>query len=612
MLLFSAHGSRHYSLSSLFDALVRKTHPITEPGTNLKLLYNTVIRHPALRFGVLSWCRIPMTSADEIAKLRSMMEWFLCASSEDHENEASIRQAAEPLASLLDHIEPPALRRRPPVRQNTNAISEAGLNDVLECVTQDIERTWNANPDDPHIPVAAQIVLPGDEFVNGRVFLDILAGLGSFEYRNITLLFGLIRVAVAANSWMRNLLQPAFKGMSEPLRQKIGWIWHRTAFYDDIFFEHLYNRVTHSQLDPTQKARFEAMMENMVGFIVKTSAEMLRAPASGLPHPALTCLPKDEQGNPLCNLSEADWKKKRDLGFGDYVSDMDTTYLGLVMARKWIDYVSTTQIDANAEIVQACEAILEYPWVDIFAEYQIGGPHGKNPPTIDMTRPLDLDGAVCLWFDKPFVKADGRSVREALGNEVCPGHNMDILDAFLVNRDRWHSLEGNHLETVHRLLDFHYRAFVSGNFRNEQSVRFYLPLIYVVYLGRLYDTYLKLSESERSVFDPETKVNTMRKIALTYLCDDIAMHTQNAFDAALSVTALAQLRHDKNNPAPVLQGLHVLQDALGEGPGRHPYKAYEWTMVRHPTRIIVGSETTTSFFVMNAIGEAKHYLFSAL
>ncbi|WP_051261034.1 hypothetical protein [Desulfovibrio inopinatus] len=608
MPLSSVRHTRRLSLHGVFDHVVRSANPAHEPGKNLKLLYNTVIRHPALRFGVLCWCRLKNVSSDEVAGLRAMMKAFLAATPAEHDQEEFVRRTAAPLAALLDQVRPPLLRRRKPVSPNARPVLEAVLDDIIAAVSKDIERTWNSHPDDPHIPVAAQIVLPGDEFIDGAVFLDILTGLGSFEYRNITLLFGLIRVAVASNPWMRNQLQPAFEGMSEPLRQRIGWIWHRTAFYDDIFFEHLYNRLTKSQPDREEAARLVAMMENMIGFIVKTSAELLHTPASHRPHPALTCLPKDDDGKPLCNLSPADWKKKRDLGFGDYVPDMDTTYLGLTMARKWIDYVNTAGISADPELLQACEDILSYPWVEIFSEYQVGGSYGKNPPTISMTRPLEYDGAVCLWFDKPFPQPDGRVVREALGNEVCPGHNMDILDAFLVNRDRWHSLEGENLATVQRLLDFHHRAFVSGNFRIEQAVRFYLPLIYVVYAGRLYETVLQLTDAERSLFDPTGKVEDIRRHALEYLCQDIGKHTQNAFDAALAITALVLLRHDRNQPEPVIHSLHVLCDALGEGPGRHPYKAYEWTMVRHPTRILVGSETTTSFFVLNALVEAKHFL----
>jgi len=60
--------------------------------------------------------------------------------------------------------------------------------------------------------------------------------------------------------------------------------------------------------------------------------------------------------------------------------------------------------------------------------------------------------------------------REVLGNEICPGHNMDILDAVLVNRKQWLALEGENLIFLQRLLDFHYRAFVSGNFRRETAL----------------------------------------------------------------------------------------------------------------------------------------------
>ena len=52
-----------------------------------------------------------------------------------------------------------------------------------------------------------------------------------------------------------------------------------------------------------------------------------------------------------------------------------------------------------------------------------------------------------------------------------------------------------------------------------------------------------------------------------------------------------------------------MSDAVGEGRQGHPYKAYEWNRMRHPTRILIGSEVSTSLFVLRANSEAMHYLF---
>jgi len=58
----------------------------------------------------------------------------------------------------------------------------------------------------------------------------------------------------------------------------------------------------------------------------------------------------------------------------------------------------------------------------------------------------------------------------------------------------------------------------------------------------------------------------------------------------------------------VATALDVLVKALGEGRRGHPYKAYEWNRMRHPTRIVVGSEVATSLFVMNAAVDARRFL----
>ncbi len=447
--------------------------------------------------------------------------------------------------------------------------------------------------------------------MTGERFLEVLTGLGSVEYQNITLLFGLIRCFLLANPRKLALLRRPWKGLSEPLNLPVSWISHRTAFYDVIFFEHLLGRITKSRPGLVEYGRLLAILESLLRFILVTSREWLTAPLSGRRHPAITCLPKDEAGNPLCAMSAKDWKMKKDLGFGDYVPDVDTTFLGLCMARKWLDLVSERKIPADPALLDECRAMLDHPWVEIIGEYQAGGGNASHPPTIRMGNPLDLYGSVNLWWDKPFPQPDGSVVREALGNEVCAGHNMDILETILLNRAQWNSLEGENLAITKRFLEFHHRAFVSGNFKDERSVRFYRPETYVYYAGRMYETFLTLSEEEKALLDPAGQVEEIRAMALTYCKNDLAARTMNPFDAALAVTALVLLRYEPRQDGTIGQALKVLVDRLGEGGRKNPYKAYEWTLVRYPTRIIVGSPVATSLFVLNACVEAEGYLYQA-
>jgi hypothetical protein len=200
-------------------------------------------------------------------------------------------------------------------------------------------------------------------------------------------------------------------------------------------------------------------------------------------------------------------------------------------------------------------------------------------------------------------------MREMLGNEICPGHNMDILNSILLNRRRWSALEGENLEVVRRLLEFHYRSYTSGNFRMESSFIYYLPETYLYYTGRLYDTFLNLDVDERSLLDPSGKIEEIRRIAVEYIKDDMIGATLNVFDAALALSALVLLRYPSRDDGVVATAFKVLAEARGEGRRGHPYKAYEWNRMRHPTRIIVGSEVATSLFVMNAAVDARRFLF---
>lgn len=579
-----------------------------EPGKNLRQLYKKLFCNPFLKYFVLRWCDHPEIAKGSEGPYRQMMESAMSATHENWQSKEWIEQTFAPLAALLDKIDEPQWRIRKPADTKPPRLSPQQAEEVLRASLDDIFRVWDKNPDDPFFPVSAQVLLPGDGVCDGENFMDIMTGLGSHEFQNINLLFGLMRCFLHANPLALKLIRRPWKGIAEPLTLRVSWITHRTAFYDDIFFEQLYNLYILDDCSPEEQKKLEGMMESILHFLIVTSLEWLVSPSSGIRHPAITCLPKDESGNPLCNMKPRDWKAKKDLGFDDYVPDVDTTFLALAMSRKWLDLVRERSIDADPELLAHCEKLLNFPWVEIINEYQVGSGYETNPPTISMTRPLDYYGSVPLWFDKPFEKPGGRIVRETLGNEICPGHNMDILECILLNRKQWNALEGENLKTVQRFLSFHHNAFISGNFREDSAVRFYLPEIYVSYAGRLYDTWLEIPEAEQNVIDPEGKIDQIRNSAIDYCKHDLLGATLNPFDASLAVSTLCLLRYTPHDDGLIQRGIKVLHDHLGEGRFKHPYRAYEWTMVRHPTRIIVGSEVTTSLFAMNAIACWKKLL----
>ncbi len=598
---------RGFNLYQLCDPVIRREPGRTEPGRNFHLVYRSVAGHPLLKNLVLRPCRLAGIGEEEVARLRRMIGSAIRATCEDWRNPQWSDSTFQPLARLLDRIENPPWQIRRPV-QGPAAASGEEVRKVLRRCLRDVFRVWRKDRRDPWLPVAAQVVLSGDDHLDGGSFLEILRGVGSFEYQNITALFALIRCFLMANPGRRRLIRRPYPGISEPMSTPWSWIWHRIAFSDVNFFEHLLVYLQWRGPRSEEASRIIPLLENLLRYCLVTSREWLVTPNLGLRHPAITCLPKDADGRPLCRLSPSAWRRKSQLGFSDYVPDTDTTFLGLAMARKWLDLTAREKLAADPRLLEECARILDHPWVQIIAEYQVGGEYSSNPPTIRITRPLDYQGAVPIWFDKQFVKPDGRVVRETSGNEICPGHNMDILDSILLNRRQWRALEGKNLAFLQRLLEFHHRAFDSGNFRRESAHKYYLPEIYVYYLGRLYQTWLSLEPAEQAALDPEGKVLRMRSIALRYCREEMLARTLNPFDASLAVSALVLLGHEPRDDGLIATGLGAILAALGEGSKGHPFKAYEWNRMRHPTRILVGSPVATSLFVLRACTEALRYL----
>lgn len=596
---------RKYTLYQLCDGPVLGRFPAAAPGASLRKLYRALPGNPFLKNLLLRHCPHPALTPDLAARISRAMEQAMDATPDHWADPAWVLTTFAPVAELMDLTPDRPWSRREPLAPSPDRPSAADLGRVRDAALAHVLSVWDKNRKDPHFPVAAQVVLCGDHLMTGQGLLEVLAGLGSVEYQNITLLFGLVRCFLLANPRMLALVRRPWKGLAEPLGLPLSWIFHRTAFYDVIFFEQLLTLAVKDRPSLQEYGRVLPVLEDLLRFILVTSREWLTAPLSGRRHPAITCLPKDEQGRPLCSMSKRDWKIKQDLGFADYVPDVDTTFLGLSMARKWLDLVQARGLPADPGLLAECRAMLDHPWVEIIGEYQDGGGGACHPPTIRMGNPLDFHGSVCLWWDKPFPQPDGRVVREALGNEVCAGHNMDILETILVNREQWKSLEGDNLAVARRFLGFHHRAFVEGHFRDERSVRFYRPETYVYYAGRMYEAFAALSAEEKALLDPGGQVGDIRRIALEYLRTDLCGRTMNAFDAALAATALSLLRCGPEEEGAMASALGVLVRSLGEGGRKAPYKAYEWTLVRYPSRIIVGSPVATSLFVLNACVEVR-------
>jgi hypothetical protein len=601
--------SKCANLFDICDDVILNEEPKGEIGENLRLLYKKSANYFLLKTFILKGARHPDIKKSDIPLYQNMMREVMQADFSNWDDNDWINKTFKPIADLLDKIKNPIWQIREKEEPSKKSFSEDEIERAISIMMKDIFKTWAADKEDPWFPVAAQVILSGDDHMDGENFLNVLKGLGAFQYKNITMLFYFIRCFIMSNPDKLKRMRKPFKGICEPMYQSVGWIYNRTAYYDVIFAEQLLTRVKKNKISKDEETKILKIIETIMEFIVLKSQEELVTPNNKIKHPTITCLPMDENEKPLCHMKESDWQKKADLGFKDYVPDTDTTFLSLSMCQKWIDLVKEKNYNGNKTLLEECEKFLNHPYVEIINEYQVGSGYSSNPATIQITKPLDYYGAVPIWFDKPFKKDDGRVVRETLGNEICPGHNMDILESILYNRKRWKSLEGENLKTVHRFLEFHYRAFTSGNFKNEASLKYYLPEIYTYYSGRVYEVYLTLSNEEKKIFDPENKFLKIREIAIDYCRNQILGYTANPFDAALAVSALCLLRDEKKNDGVIAKGLEILTNAIGEGRKGHPYKAYEWNRMRHPSRILVGSEISTTLFAMHAFTEAKHYLF---
>ncbi|AMK79213.1 MULTISPECIES: hypothetical protein [Methylomonas] len=601
--------NNYANIYDICDTPVLKERPQAAPGENFKFLYQKSACNWLLKYLILKACRHPQIPMQDVPVYQAAIRAAMQASQMNWRDADWIKQTFKPIADLLDRIDKPQFRQRQPLPLSHALPSQAQLNTVIERCMQDILRTWRRDKNNPYFPVAAQVILSGDDHMNGENFLNVLCGVGSFEYQNAALLSALLRCFISSSSARLKFIRKHYRGIAEKMWLRSCWFTHRTAFYDVNFFEHLLAKVLKTEGTDDELQQILPIMENLLQFCGVTSREWLVTPNKGIKHPAITCLPIGSEAIYACRLSKKDRAIKKDLGFDDFASDTDTTFFTLSIAKKWLDLVEDRNLEVDAKLLEECRSLLDHPWIEIINEYQIGSGYTSNPPTIQITKPLNYQGAIPIWFDKPFPKPDGSVVKNVVGNEICPGHNMDILESIIVNRKQWNALQGENLKTVRRLLDFHYETYRSGNFKQESAFQYYLPEIYVFYAGRVYDAYLTLSEAEKMILDPSGRIDAIRQIALAYCKDDLIAYTLNAFDAALAVSALVLLRHESRDDGLLATALKVITDALGEGVKGHPFLPYEWNKMRHPCRIIVGSDVSTSLFVLNAVVNASFYLY---
>ena len=551
------------SLYEVCDPLLQKYRG---GDPHLGQFYRTALGNPALR---------PLLRRAWLAELRD--EETLCALRHAlvraRDDEAPDWAAiGQPVAALLDTIElshpAPA-----PVAAPGPAPGLAEIERVIGIAGAHLLRAFGSNG---FIPTYAAFNLIGDADLRGRELQMALTGLNSRGYKNSTLLFNLARIFIA-RSPARAVINPPWTGIAEPMWQPMQ-IRHRSAYYDAFFTEALlgFMETGLASADETSAAR--RAIADMVDFCLVTSREDVRGrddrivsvitALAPLPHP---------------RFSRFFSQIKRDLGFGIYVPDCDTTACSFSVA---------TQAGST-------DPILSQPLLDFYAGYQVDG--GANAPlvTVPINDNIDYEGGVVTWIDN-------LAGERPFGNDLDPTLNLDILEVSFRNLSRWKIIETpQRLATVHRIIGFQKRLVLSGAFRLPRSHIYYLPELYCAYFGRCHAAFAALPEAARRAIDPEGSFALIRQRVLGYVEGELIVAEMNPFDAALALIALGHLGASRASFTPAL---HCIMRRLGEGGRQGPFKAYEWNKMKTPTRILVGGPEVTSAFVLMGLALTRRAL----
>jgi hypothetical protein len=549
------------SLYDLCDPLFR--HHDGNP--QLCKFYKTALGNPPLR-ALLG--RTGLWELRDDTRLQRLREALIRARDDASPDWAAI---GRPVAELLDTIEP----RRPTPKPNSAPAPArppglAEIEAVIRRCGAHLLRSFHHNG---FIPGYAAFNLIGDPDIGGRELLMALTGFNSRGYKNSTLLFNLARIFIA-RSPARDLINPPWTGLAEPMWEPVQ-IRHRSAFYDAFFIEALLGFIDSGLASSGEAGAARRAITGMVDFCLVASREEVRAQDNGIVSVVTAIAPL-----PHPRIGRLFVQTKQNLGFEIYVPDCDTTACAFSAAIK----------------AGSTDPILDQPLLDFFAGYQVRS--GANAPrvTVPLNDHIDYEGGVLTWIDS-------LAGERPFGNDLDPTLNLDILEVSLRNLGRWQIIETPHrLETVRRIIGFQKRLVQSGAFTNPRSHLFYLPELYCAYFGRCYAAFVALSPAARRLIDPEGAFDFIRGRVLAYVQDELIVAEMNVFDAALALIALGHLGADATSFTPAL---HCIVSQLGEGGRRGPFKAYEWTKVKTPTRILVGGPELTSAFVLMGLAVAR-------
>jgi hypothetical protein len=536
------------------------------PGdAHLRKFYKKALANPALR---LLLARAGMPQLRDPDRFQALSAALRAARDEASPDWTAI---GKPLAALIDEF-PQTHPKRAAVAASARMPPQAELDRVIGVCARHL---LGAFAKKEFIPTYAAFKLVGDPDFRGRDLLRALEGLNARTYKNATLMFNLARVFVLANPQIVALINPPWLGLAEPMWDPVQ-IRHRTAYYDAFFAEALMDFIASGLATTSETAAARHAIADMITFCLDTSRESVRAPSDGRPFDVITALVPP----PHSRMSKFFWQVKSDLGFGLYVPDCDTTACS---------FSAATQFGSD-------HPILDQPYLDFVASYQVGNNNHGHHPTVTINDNIDYDGAVVSWIenaagDRPF------------GNDLDPTLNLDLLEVGFRNHERWQIVEDpRRLETLRRILRFQHRLAETGAFADPRSHIYYLPELYCAYFGRCYAAFKALPSAKQGTIDPDGAFEAIRRRVLAYVRDDLMAAEMNPFDAALALLALAKLGAAPETFAPALD---CIARRCGEGRSGAPFKAYEWNKMKTPTRILVGGPEVTSAFVLSALTHAR-------
>jgi hypothetical protein len=538
---------------------------------HLRKFYKKALANPALR---LLLARAGMPQLRDPARFQALSAALRSARDDASPDWTAV---GEPLAALIDEF-PQSHPKRAALAASPRMPPHSELDRMIGVCARHL---LGAFAKKEFIPTYAAFKLVGDPDFRGRDLLRALEGLNARTYKNATLMFNLARVFVLANPQIVALINPPWQGLAEPMWDPVQ-IRHRTAYYDAFFAEALMDFIASGLATAGEAAAARHAIADMVTFCLDTSRERVRAPSDGRPFDVITALVPP----PHSRMSKFFWQVKSDLGFGLYVPDCDTTACS---------FSAATQFGSN-------HPILDQPYLDFVASYQVGNNNHGHQPTVTINDNIDYDGAVVSWIenaagDRPF------------GNDLDPTLNLDLLEVGFRNHERWQIVENpRRLETLRRILRFQHRLAETGAFADPRSHIYYLPELYCAYFGRCYAAFKALPPAKQGAIDPDGAFEAMRRRVLAYVRDDLMAAEMNPFDAALALLALAKLGAAPETFAPALE---CIARNCGEGRSGAPFKAYEWNKMKTPTRILVGGPEVTSAFVLSALAHARAALRNA-